>query len=717
MGMFRSAALACVMFCLFCFGAFAQDTADEDKGFLTRTIQDALSGAGRTVSIDGFTGALSSEARFDRMTIADGEGVWLTLENVVLDWNRSALLRGRLEVENLTAQSLDIPRLPVSEEEVLPDAEAAPFSLPDLPVSIEITQLGIERISLGAPLLGEAAELTVAASALLNGDEGDVELTASRTDGKQGEFILNANFERSDSLLDLVLRLTEGEEGLAARLLNIPGQPSVDLSVEGSGPLDAFAADINLNTDGQERLAGQVTLGTEASRSGGTTPDRRVQADIGGDITALLAPRYREFFGENVQLTVDALLESSGAVGVNSFALNAQAANIEGRVALNASKWPTLIDITGKIANPDGTTILLPVGGDGTQVESVDLRVDYDSANGNAIEALFDIAGLTLSAGEIGRTQLALNGTLEGGEDTPGQFGGDVTFDLTGLDLRDAALAEAAGQQINGRATVAYAEDQPVRISNLDLSGTDFGLTGNAVIEGIETGLQTQLDAQLRATDISRFSALAGRELDGQTEMALAGSITLLGGQFDLTLNGNTQDLALGIPQADAVLAGRTELSLAARRDETGTFLRDLVLENDALSLTGGAELRTDDSRAQADFRLNDIGLVVPQYSGPVTVSATATQDTRGWTVDARTDGPYGAALTAQGLATGPNASLQFTADVPDVKPFAEQIEGPVQGQRHDQKHRRRLACGYRRLRSLRRAGSDRRYRRSRQST
>ena len=122
------------------FAALAQE---DDKGFLTRTIQDALSGAGRTVSIDGFRGALSSTASFDRMTIADDQGVWLTLEDVTLDWNRSALLRGRLEVQSLTAARLDLPRLPVPSDEVdLPDAEAQPFSLPELPVSINIADFG-----------------------------------------------------------------------------------------------------------------------------------------------------------------------------------------------------------------------------------------------------------------------------------------------------------------------------------------------------------------------------------------------------------------------------------------------------------------------------------------------------------------------------------------------------------------------------------------------
>ena len=100
---------------------------EDDKDWLTRQIQNALSGAGRAVLIDGFEGALSSTAKFDRMTIADDQGIWLTLEGAELVWNRSALLRGRLEVEKLTADRLDLPRLPVSEAEAV-QAEAEPFT-------------------------------------------------------------------------------------------------------------------------------------------------------------------------------------------------------------------------------------------------------------------------------------------------------------------------------------------------------------------------------------------------------------------------------------------------------------------------------------------------------------------------------------------------------------------------------------------------------------
>ncbi len=664
---------------LWAFSLSAAMAQDADKDFLTRTIQNALSGAGRTVSIDGFAGALSSRASFERMTIADDDGIWLTLEDVLLDWDRGALLRGRLEVQHLTAARLDLPRLPQAEEGAeLPDAEATPFSLPDLPVSVNLADFAIDQITLGAPLLGEAAQLQLKASARLDGEGFFIDLTAARTDAKRGEFIIKGDLKRDDDLLDLDLRLSEGQEGLVARLLQIPDQPAVDLTIKGAGPLTDLVTDLQLATDGQERLGGQVTLSVQPSRRNDSQPDRRIQADIGGDVTALLAPRFQDFFGDDVRLRIDTLLESSGAVEVSTFDLTAQSAQIAGALTLNADKWPSLIDITGTITSPDGTPVLLPLSGEAKTVEAMDLRIAYDAADGDALNADFDITALAMPGVAIARTQLGLDGTLMGDVGRVGAFEGDVTFATNGLALTDTALSEALGEAIAGRATIAYTEGQPTRISNLDLSGPDYGLTGNAVIAGIEDSLRTELDARLEARDLSRFSALAGREMDGRTALDLRGTVTPLDGAFDLTANGSTDDLKLGIAQADAVLAGRTTVSLQALRDETGTFLRDLILQNAALNLTGEAALRSDNSDVRADFKLNDIALVVPQYEGPVTVSATATQDAAGWRVDARTDGPYDAALTAKGLATGPNARIAFTADVPEMKPFADQIEGPV---------------------------------------
>lgn len=654
-------------------------TAQEgDKGFLTRTIQNALSGAGRTVSIDGFAGALSSRARFDTMTISDDQGVWLTLEGVELDWNRSALLRGRLEVQALTAKRLTVPRLPVAQPTGLPDPEAKPFTfptIPDLPVVIDIADFSVDEINLGAPVLGEPAQLTVKANALINDEMAKVDVQARRTDGKLGEFNIKANLERGQNVLDLLVNLKEESRGIVARTLKIPDEPSVDLTVAGQGPLSNFKTDINLSTDGEPRIEGQVVV---AEQGDSTNPDRRIRADLSGDVTALILSKYREFFGPDVALTVDSLVQADGGVDISDFTLKAQSADLKGKVTLNSDKWPSLIDITGTVASADGSRVLLPVAGDDTYVRSVALDVKYDAADGDAISAKFDVAELATDALAIESTQLEMNGTLEGSAGTVGEFNGALDFSADGMVLTNPATSEAIGTSLKGSTLIAYIQGKPVQITELDLTGTDYSLAGDLSISGAADSFLTQLKARLEAADISRFSALAGRELAGGASVDITGQVAPLDGTFNLNIAGLTQDLKLGIPQADAVLAGETTLSVAASRDETGTFVRDLVLKNAAVSATGGAELRSDNSQARFEATLADISLVVPQYSGPVTITAQADQDTRGWTIDAQTDGPYGAELTAKGLATGENAAINFTAKVPELKDFVP--DAPIGG-------------------------------------
>ena len=60
--------------------AFAQE---DDRDYLTAFLEDSLSDAGRQVTVTGFTGALSSQATIERLTIADDQGVWITLTGVV----------------------------------------------------------------------------------------------------------------------------------------------------------------------------------------------------------------------------------------------------------------------------------------------------------------------------------------------------------------------------------------------------------------------------------------------------------------------------------------------------------------------------------------------------------------------------------------------------------------------------------------------------------
>ena len=94
----------------------AQDGNEEaEKSAFLSYVENQLSTPSRQIRFTGLNGALSSSVSVDRITIADEDGVWLTVTDANLVWTRSALLRGRLEIDELSAASIDFPRPPKPE--------------------------------------------------------------------------------------------------------------------------------------------------------------------------------------------------------------------------------------------------------------------------------------------------------------------------------------------------------------------------------------------------------------------------------------------------------------------------------------------------------------------------------------------------------------------------------------------------------------------------
>src|SRR6056297_2157599 len=240
--------------------ATAQDGAEEDKTFLEGWIEGALSGAGREVTISGFEGALSSNATLERMTIADDSGIWFTMEEASLVWSRSALLQGRLDVTELTPERITLSRLPEGEDGLSPeDSQATAFSLPELPVAIDIDQIKAARVHLGAEVLGEPAVLSLESSLSLAEGAGAARLAIRRL-GRDDRLTLDAAFSNATRVLDIDLDFDEAEDGLVSRVLRIPGQPQLRLQVEGRAPSSNFTAQVMLSSGGVRRFGGTVQI-------------------------------------------------------------------------------------------------------------------------------------------------------------------------------------------------------------------------------------------------------------------------------------------------------------------------------------------------------------------------------------------------------------------------------------------------------------------------
>jgi len=256
---------------------------DDGQGYLTQLLENNLSGAGRVVHITGFQGALSSKASLKTLTIADSKGVWITLKGVTLDWSRLALLQGKVEINQLTADEIDMPRPAITvPSKTAPPAAAPGFTLPKLPVSVSIGKIEAKKVVLGAPVLGQAAVVKIEGSAQLAGGSGKTKIDLQRIDGTQGQILLDASYSASSTDLAVTLKVKEAVGGILTTALGLPNAPALALSVDGKGPIDDFDAKISLATDNQPRLSGNVVLKGQTGADGKLT--NHFTADLGGDL-------------------------------------------------------------------------------------------------------------------------------------------------------------------------------------------------------------------------------------------------------------------------------------------------------------------------------------------------------------------------------------------------------------------------------------------------
>ena len=635
---------------------------DDDRGRIVTFLENQLSDGARSVTIQGFRGALSSTAQMDLLTIADGQGVWLTLENAQLTWSRTALLRGALQIDTLTAERLDIARPPAPEPSLnLPNTEARDFTLPNLPVSISIDQVSIDRVSLGADLVGMAVDLSVSGAAQLARGEGTATFEINRLDGPRGVFDLDASFGNASRQLALSLLVEEDAGGLLATVLGLPDAPALRLAVDGAGPIDDFTADIALASNGQPRLTGQVqTLRADA------TGARSIRADLGGDITPLILPDYRDFFGPDVSLSTQLRLMADGAVELDALSVNAAAITLEGTLSLapnSAGGGPRAFDLTGRIADPDGAgPVRLPLSGGDITVGGVDLAVAYDAAAGDAYTARIDVSDLNTGPAQIGQLGIDASGQI-----ATGPQGISVSSPLRiwveGLAHDDPALAQALGTSARATAQVSWLSGAPVILSDLVTRAGDLSLSGMAAVRLADNRLNITTDLTTTATDLSRFAALSGQPLAGSLAATLAGEADLLSGAFDLVLTGTGTDLTLAAGLPPTLWAGDTTLTVSARRDASGTNLRELALTGDAVTLTADGRISTAGAVFAAQARLADVGLFTDQLRGPVT---TALNITRGPDTDApfRIVSDISSAAGISAAVTGSADATQGTVDL-----------------------------------------------------
>ncbi|WP_103172070.1 translocation/assembly module TamB domain-containing protein [Paracoccus sp. SY] len=651
---------------LFPLSVMAQSAAEisqqesDDRGFLTRLLERNLSGAGRAVVIDGFQGALSSRATFDRISIADADGVWLTLNDGAIQWNRSALLRGRIEIAELSAREILLPRLPQGEQQdgtVTAEAREFEFALPELPVAINIEQIRAERVDLGEPVIGIAAAISVQGGLSLEGGEGQAKLAIQRLDGPRGNFNLDAAFSNQTQILRVDLTLDEAEDGLLVNLIDLYDKPSVVAEISGEGQIRDFGVDIRLATDGLPRVTGRVSASGAPDQAG--NPGTNFALQLGGDVASLLAPENRSFFGNQVQLRAEGWRGEDGRLQIPTLNLVTEALSLDGSLAVNAQGAPQnaeLLIALGSDAGAEQVPVALPFAGDNSTVESGRLELRYDAAEGQGWTLDGRVGALDLGDVSLGELQLNGSGAVVLDQGSLGSLNGGIRFASRQMVFADAGLAQAIGPEITGSTRFDFTPGNVVEFTDLTVSGPDYGLDGLVLLSGLQSGFVLSVDADARYEDLARISTLAGRGVQGRADASLRGYYRFLNRSFDIDASVTGTDIAVDQPQLDRLLEGRSTIALDARRDETGIEIEELSINAQRLT-------------AQAQGYVNSLSSDVT-----ATISMPSLQDA---------DPNFSGALQADAKLSGASGSRQMTVsgEAEDLRIGIEALDNALEGQ------------------------------------
>ena len=555
---------------------------------------------------------LSSDATIGEITIADRQGVWLRIVNAHIVWTRSALLFGRLEIDSLGAEKIEVLRKPLPAKGA-PAPSSSGFSLPKLPVSVTLDKLSVPEVDFGTAVFGLKSRISVSGGLKLAAGVLDSKLSIRRLDGPGGTMQLAASYADDTQKLDLDLQLDEPKNGILANLLNIYGRPAVSFSLKGSGPVGDLALDMTLDAGGERALTGKVTLHR-------TADGLKVATDVRGPIANLVAPAFRRFFGDRTELTADALVRSGGGLDLNSVQLNSGALSLQASAQTTKDNFLKTLTLDASVENADGSGVLLPVPGRKTMVKSARLRIDYGNSGTDRWGGRFEINRLGTSTFGADLVKLDFGGTVKGIE-TPKDR--SLTYRLTGamsgVSTGNPDVRTALGNEIDLSASGGWSSGRPVTIGNASIEANRLALT----VAGVLSNFVFDGSVGIKAASIAPFAALAGRPLAGSIDLSAKGTVKPLSGGFDLTFDGSGRDLQTGSPHIDPLLKSQVRISGRLARTPTGFQATDFFLGNEQASFKANGVYAPEESDLKLDVMLADLALVTDRASGRIELSGS----------------------------------------------------------------------------------------------
>lgn len=480
----------------------------------------AGSSPGSALTIGTLEGGLFSDGRIDRVALADREGQWLEIRDVAFSWKPLALLAGRLHVDSLTVEAVDIARAPAPSE--AGSSTGGSLGIPLL--KLALARFEIAKIDIAESIFGEPLELDAHANAhLVDPATGlSANVSVRRLDGPGGHAAARLAYRPDTETLDLDVRASAPGDGLVARLMDLGGA-SLDVAVDGSGPLSEWRASWSLAASGTPFAAGSASIDKDEA-------GHRIAAEFEGFLTSLVPESAAPLLAGKTAGTFRGHW-AEGHLDVEHAALSNDALDLRASGGFDTASNDAFGDLVARIGHADATPLTVPQqDGEPLTVGSLDLKISAPKSTA-ARDVAADITAHGLAQGTRSLERLTLRARAAQPATTELHVEDiDVRLNATGLRQSETDEPRDHALTITGSAAP----------NHLDLAFEADGLTGT--MTGNLSPANLALDVTTRLADLTRFVPQAsgavtlesriGGTLD---DLQLAASVT---GE-NMTLNGN----------------------------------------------------------------------------------------------------------------------------------------------------------------------------------
>jgi translocation and assembly module TamB len=575
------------------------------RGIIVAQIEQGAASAGLVVSIDGPSGWPPFTVGAQRITVADGDGVFAEINGLDINIKTTALLAGRIAFD-----SLDAERIAVARQPHIAGGGGGGAALP-----FAADAVSVARVELGEALAGRSAVLKLTGS-LVSGAGGRLagSVDAERTDGRTGT--LAATFSRANATAPVAanVELTEDADGIFVGLIGRGSGPGYRLQAKSTVSGDTVSGSLSLASSGAARFAGQFSLAPAGS--GGT----HVVASGSGDLAELVPAEYADLLSGPISIAADADW-TPGAGALPAIAVRRgsfSTGNV--RADLSGTFSDTVADLTLHLdaAKAGGGTLTVPLTSPPSQIESLTLAGKVaPSSDRVRMELTGQAAGLTTSGVTIPGLGLSL--AVEAPQANP----------LAAAQLPFALRAEAdAVQTASGR--IESAGGAPVILTadgsfdpaartaqtnaKLGIAGGNFSFGGTLSAAGAKGDIGAEF------ADLAPLAPLAGRALGGAVLAKASGTFAA---EAAFKVAATATDLNLGEPTSARLMRGQTQIAATVGVKADGISIDDLSITGGAINATGQFALANGSIVGAAKGGISDLSLLAEQSSGAATFDAT----------------------------------------------------------------------------------------------